>query len=562
MGTRYCLLLVFFILFSCGVEKKEELKRPNVLFIVSDDLNDWIGCLGGHPQIQTPHIDELANRGVVFKNAHCSAPLCGPSRASFMTGLQPFNTGLYSNNDQNIQNRKDLMTIPKYFQNEGYFVAGAGKLFHSKGEYIESQFTEYAKSGPGRSGGPFVIGEINLELQNPTHEVNRGEGKLKAVLPLNGIPSERPYNRYNTFDWGPVDVSDDEMVDGYVTNYIVEKLKQKHDKPFFLGAGFFRPHQPLFAPRKYHEMYPVESIILPKVKENDLDDVSQTAKDFGRLAATSGTHSAVQKYGQWKNAVSSYLACVSFVDAQIGRILKALDESGHADNTIIVFLGDNGWHLGEKEHWGKWTGWEQASRVPLIIVPPKSPEFQKRNAFNSSVVSLVDLFPTLVEMTNSKGELNFDGESIASLLKTNEKELSVNHVITTFGHGNNTIVSPKWHCIRYFDGTKELYNLENDEKEWDNQIHHPEYVEIVDSLTKLMPDYPDVDHFVRWGKWKVVLTHDKSKTELYDISANSGIMDNKNLANLNSNVIGSIRKYIQKNKINDKFFLINENTKL
>lgn len=552
----YCKLVVLFLLslVACTGKTDQEQPRPNVLFIVSDDLNDWIGCLGGHPQVQTPNIDALAERGVIFKNAHCAAPLCGPSRAAFMTGLQSYSSGLY-NNTSRVQHREDLITMPAYFRNEGYFVAGAGKLFHSRNDYTKGLFEEYAEAGPGVSGGPFVDGELNSELQNPNHTVDRGE--LKAELPLTQMPSDRPYNRYNTFDWGPVDVSDDEMVDGYVTNYIIGKLKQKYNKPFFLGAGFFRPHQPLFAPRKYHDMYPVESTILPQIVEDDLEDVGQTAKDFGRLAATSGTHKTVQKYGQWKNAVSSYMACVSFIDAQIGRILTALEESDYAENTIIVFLGDNGWHLGDKEHWGKWTGWEQASRVPLIVVPPKSWNSPK-NKKETSTVSLIDLFPTLIEMTGSKGKVALDGKSIVPLLKGQKLQDNSNKVVTTFGYGNNTVITEKWHYIHYFDGTEELYNLQKDEKEWTNLIQNPEYKSVVSELKQELPAYPEVEHFVRWGNWKAVLTRDISKTELYDISAPSGIMDKDNLASENEDVLNSIRKLVGEMDAKEKFILIEE----
>ncbi|TKG91586.1 sulfatase [Puteibacter caeruleilacunae] len=545
-------------------QKEVEAEKPNVLFIMSDDLNDWIGCLGGHPQAKTPHIDRLAQRGIVFTNAQCAAPLCGPSRSAIMTGMQPYNSGLYNNSNAHIETRKELVTMPQYFRNAGYYVAGAGKLFHSRGAYVQSLFDEYGKEGPGVSGGPFLPGEINSDLQNPTHTVDRGEGKLKAVLPLNGMPNDRPYNKYNTFDWGPVDVTDDEMVDGVTTNYVVNQLKQKHDKPFFIAAGFFRPHQPLFAPRKYHDLYPVDSMILPKVLENDLDDVSQTAKEFGRLAATSGTHKTVLENGQWKSAVSSYLACVSFVDAQIGRILNTLDNSEYAENTIVVFMGDNGWHLGEKEHWGKWTGWEQSSRVPLIIVPPKSGKYSKKNATTSAMVSLIDLFPTLIEMTGLNPAEHLDGTSLVPLLKTSAEAQArarveakaQDHIVTTFGYGNNTVITPKWHYIHYFDGSEELYNLSTDRSEWHNLISKQEYRATADSLKAFMPAYPEVKHFVRWKNWKAVITKDSEKVELYDITSRSGIMDKVNVANDNKDVLLSIEEYLENYNVEDKYLII------
>jgi len=552
----YCFIL-FFILTDFTSRGNQKFQRPNILFIVSDDLNDWVGCFGGHPQVKTPNIDKLARRGVIFENAYCAAPLCGPSRSAFMTGMQPYSTGLYNNGNSNIQKRKDLITMPQYFREEGYFVAGAGKLFHNyKGEYAQSLFDEYAKRRPFVGGGPFVNPELNSELQNPVHIVDREDGKLKAVLPLNGMPNDRSYNKRNTFDWGPVDVTDDEMEDGNIASYIINKLKQKYDKPFFLGAGFIRPHQPLFAPRKYHKLYPVESVILPKITENDLDDVSQTAKDFGRLAATSGTHKTVMKYGQWKNAVSSYMACVSFVDAQIGKILNALDQSDYANNTIIVFLGDNGWHLGEKEHWGKWTGWELAFRVPLIIVPPKAWETTTGKRVENSVVSLIDIFPTLIEMTKGRKKLNLDGRNVAPLFERDEISYFQDPVVTTFGYGNNTVITDKWHYIHYFDGTEELYNLDNDEEEWENLIRNSKLSGVIENLKQNLPDYPEVEHFVRWGNWKVVLTKDKLKTELYDLYEPGGMTEKNNLAFKNKEIIDSVRNYIAENRLDDKFIFV------
>jgi len=301
-------------------------------------------------------MDRLAREGVVFANAHCPAPL-------------PFHTGVYSNSHQLLKLRPDLTLLPKHFEAHGYRTFGTGKLLHRKIAklYNKTYFTEQRWS-------PF------------TNQGARGPLPPNITLPLNGMPNDRIEfrGRQNSFDWGAVDAEDHEMGDGKVADWAVEQIGRDHDRPFFLAVGFYRPHTPLFAPRKYFETYPADSIVVPEVMENDLDDLSEAAQALAHSTSTAGLHKTVLEHGQWKNAVGAYLACVSFVDAQIGKMLDALEQSPHAENTIVILWSDHSWHLGEKEHWGRpagnarlgcrWSWCPQNSRPTIDAgeVPPVS----------------------------------------------------------------------------------------------------------------------------------------------------------------------------------------------
>jgi arylsulfatase A-like enzyme len=467
--------------------------RPNVLFIAVDDLNDWIGCLGGHPQVKTPNFDRLAKRGVLFTHAHCAAPLCNPSRAAVFSGRHPFQTGVFANDETNIRKvQPDLVLLPQHFQQAGYRTFGTGKLLHqtSRGLFDEEFFPEQRWS-------PFDQKQVNYtedELPskggaNPRHATTL-KGK-PVVLPLNRMPSDRaPQKRAGeSFDWGPLDAEDADMGDGQIATWAVERLARKHDKPFFLGVGFYRPHIPLFAPRKYFDLYAQMDMHLPAVKDDDLSDLSATGKKWALEAETAGAHSTVVKHGQWREAVKAYLACVSFVDAQIGKLLDALDAGPNARNTVIVLWGDHGWHLGEKQHWGKWTGWLRSTRVPLMIIPAPGSLDGNRGAKCSDPVSLLDLYPTLVELCGLPPREGLSGLSLVPLLR-DPSHKSARTVITTFDRGNYSIMGSRWHYIRYADGSDELYDLQSDPHEWENLSRDPRHAATKQEMITHLPKQP------------------------------------------------------------------------
>jgi arylsulfatase A-like enzyme len=304
---------------------------------------------------------------------------------------------------------------------------------------------------------------------NPRH-VTELKGAT-IVLPLNRMPSDRaPQSREGeSFDWGPLDVDDLDMGDGQIAAWVVDRLRRPHDRPFFIGAGFFRPHIPLFAPRKYFDLYNGMEIKLPPVKVDDIDALSPAARKLALEPDTAGAHATVVKYRQWQAAVKGYLACISFVDAQVGKLLDALDAGPNAGNTVIVLWGDNGWHLGEKQHWGKWTGWQRSTHVPLMIVPPRDapPGLYQTGQSCAEAVGLIDIYPTLIDLCGLAAREGLSGRSLTPLLK-NPKQATGRVVITTFDKGNYSLTGTRWHYIRYAGGAEELYDRESDPNEWTN----------------------------------------------------------------------------------------------
>jgi arylsulfatase A-like enzyme len=348
------------------------------------------------------------------------------------------------------------------------------------------------------------------------------------------------------------------MYDYETADWVIDKLKMAHDKPFFLAGGFYRPHMPLYIPQKYYDMYPPDKIELPEVLEQDLADLSAVAKDFALKAYSAGTHKNVLEHDQWREAVACYLACVTFVDAQVGRIIQALDESPYRDNTTIVLWGDNGWHLGEKEHWGKFAGWEESTRIPLIIVPPKSrqSEFQNNKGCNSPV-SLIDLYPTMLEMNGLHVQADLDGKSLVPLLK-NPKAKSKDHVISTFGRGNHSVRTGQWRYTRYYDGSEELYHATKDPNEFYNLAGEQEYKSVHDSLKLLLPENSDVEYFVRKGFWKAVIHKQRLNTELYNFEDNRAVPENTNMYAEHPEIVDHMLQYINEHDISGKYITIPE----
>ncbi|MDZ4403140.1 sulfatase [Prosthecobacter sp.] len=403
--------------------------KPDVLFIAVDDLNDWVSYLGGHPQTKTPNIDRLVARGTAFTNSHCAAPACNPSRAALMSGLRPWQTGVYTNNDPAQGVLKDVNTINRHFLANGYNTRGGGKIYHGYGsEGRTDSWTEWAGLFPS-------IKE---------HEEN-----------MNGL------NRGH-FDWGPVEGKPADMGDYKLTDWAINHLKTAPtDKPLFLGVGYVKPHLPWYVPQEYFDRFPLADIKLPVTKENDLDDVPAAGK---RMAGAEGDHASVLKGDQWKKAVQAYLATISFLDDQVGRLLDGLDQSPRKDKTIIVWWTDHGWHLGEKEHWRKFALWEKATRTSMAIV---APGVSKPGSKTDAPVDYTNLYPTLCELTGLPLPDHVKGASLMPLLK--DPAAKWNDVaVCTHGKGNHAVRDAQWRYIRYADGSEELYDHSKDPYEWTN----------------------------------------------------------------------------------------------
>ena len=441
--------------------------RPDVLFIAIDDLNDWVGVLGGHPQAKTPNIDALAERGVLFTNAHTMAALCNPSRTALMLGLRPSTTGIYGNNPSwlDVPSLADLPTLPRFLRERGYRTLGAGKIFHAH-TFFESGFAGYNDSAA-------------WDVFYPS---------LKRQLPDEVGPSERPANGnpiYPGLDWAPVVVDDRAMGDGQVAAWAQREIAATSDGPRFIAVGIYRPHLPWYVPQKYLNMHPLEDIELPAVLQNDLEDVPIVGQELAKnsIMAPMQVHRWAVETDRWKEGVQAYLASVSFADAMVGQVLDALDRSGRADDTIIVLWSDHGWHLGEKLRWRKETLWEESTRVPLIVV---APGITTPGARSARTVSLIDLFPTLAELVGLEAPSHLEGTSLMPLLEDPDAPRN-QMAITTSGFGSHAVRSERYRYIRYRDGSEELYDHETDPNEWMNLADDPSHADVKVELGRSLP---------------------------------------------------------------------------
>lgn len=470
----------------------EAADRPNVLFIAIDDLNDWIGCLQGHPQAETPNIDRLARRGILFTNAHCAAPACNPSRAAVFSGQRPDRTGVWSNDSRKLSRLKPkLKQLPEWLATHGYHTLGTGKLSGDKSTRYSNSFATEQRWSPF-SGELVEYSQSELPTkgtEHPRHVLQDHLGR-QVVLPLNRMPSDRkPGERAGeSFDWGPCDFPDSDFGDTQITNWAVQQLQQSGTTPFFLGVGYYRPHIPLYAPSRFFDRFRNAPGKLPATQPNDLADLSSVARKWALEPITAGRHSTVQKHDQWQAAVEAYLACVTYVDQEVGRLLDALEQSPADNNTLIILWSDHGWHLGEKEHWGKWTGWERATRVPLIIVPDqaRAKRFSTTGSTCDAPVNLVDLYPTLIELCKVPNPPHaLDGQSLVPLLE-HPKLPTDRHSLTLFDPGNASLRTDGWRYIRYADGSEELYDMNSDPNEWKNLSNSKPYLQQKDDLASTL----------------------------------------------------------------------------
>jgi len=436
---------------------------PNVLFVAVDDLNDWTGFLGGRPGVHTPNLDRLAARGVVFTNAHCAAPSCNPSRVSVMTGVRPSTSGIYHNGQdwREAPRLAHAITIPEHFRAHGYRAVGGGKIFHALSWITDRYGKQQNDPRIWDAYFPSKTRPMPDALWPRAAGARRGEDGYVSWRPLaRGKSAEGRPSHF--FDWGPLepDLPEPRMADHQVVDWAIGELQKKHDRPLFLAVGIFRPHIPWFVPRKYFDLYPLETVELPEVRQHDLDDCSLVGVRFCRRA----WQKWLVENDQWRSAVQGYLASISFADAQVGRLLDALDRSPIAENTVVVLWSDHGMHLGEKEHWEKFTLWEESTRVPLVFV---APGVTKPGGRCDQPVSLLDIYPTLGALCGLPRRDDIEGTSLVAQLRDPGCK-RIQPAVTTWGFNNHAVRTDRWRYIRYHNGDEELYDHRSDPNEFTN----------------------------------------------------------------------------------------------
>jgi choline-sulfatase len=447
-----CVLALLAVLALAPLASGAEAK-PNVLFIAIDDLNDWVGPLGGHPQVKTPHMDALAARGTTFTNAHCQAPLCNPSRTSLLTGLRPSTTGVYALSPwfRTSEKLKEHLTVFQWFKKNGYATLSAGKIFHGGYPPKEARAAEVDTFGP-----PGVM---------------QPRPKVKFVE----TPDPHPL-----VDWGAFPEKDEDCFDYDIATWAVDQLKKPPKGPWFLAVGFQHPHVPCYAPQKWFDLYPADKLIMPKVKADDRDDLPRFAS-YLHWKLPEPRLKWLEESKQWGKLVRAYLASISFVDAQVGRVLDALKDSS-LENTVVVLWSDHGWHLGEKGITGKNTLWERSTRVPLIFAGPGVAAGAKCDR----PAELLDLYPTLLDLCGLPPNKANEGISLVPQLK-DAKALRERPAVTTHNYDNHAVRTEKWRYIVYADDSEELYDRTTDPNEWTNLAKDPKFADVKKELAKWAP---------------------------------------------------------------------------
>ena len=475
------LMAVVLFAFSGMARAKDKSPRPpNVLFIAVDDLNDWVNCLGGRTGVHTPNLDRLAGRGILFTNAHCAAPSCNPSRVAMMTGVAPASSGVY-NNGQDWRRSPRLaraVTIPEHFRAGGYTAFGGGKIFHALSWITGGYGKQQNEAKLWDHYWPSATTPMPKPQWPKAAQAKRSAGGYLHSKPI-AVGKSLTGRPPHFFDWAADDQPESGTADYQVVSWAAGELAKKRNKPFFHAVGIFRPHIPWYAPTKYFDLYPEKDVFLPKVKADDLDDVPAA----GQRSIRKAWHRWLVENDEWRPAVRGYLASISFADAQVGRLLDALDASPHAKNTIVVLWSDHGMHLGEKQQWEKFTLFEESTRVPLMLIVPG---VTKAGSRCDRPVSLLDVYPTLNELCGLPRRDDLDGVSLVPLLKNPNIKWD-RPAVTTWGKNNHAARGWRYRYIRHPDGEEQLYDHQSDPDEFTNLAAKPELASVKSRLAKWLP---------------------------------------------------------------------------
>lgn len=464
-------ILLFVFASLCSVSALAE-DRPNILFIAIDDMNDWTGFLGGHPQAQTPHLDSLAERGVNFTNAHCPAPGCSPSRNALLYGVEPFNSGLYAFYDQE-KLPSDILrpytALTEFLKVNGYQTFGSGKIHHHRTPTAQEWTEFYEPRDPDLIFDP---------------EIGYRQGQSEK---MNFKPSLNPL---------------EDHIDYQNTSFGVDVLSRQHDSPFFLAVGIIKPHLPFVAPKQFFDLYP-DSVDAPRINPSDLKDIPAVGRSMARVS----DDQRFKTDQAWNDVRRAYLACISWADYNIGRLIDALEASPYADNTIVVLWSDHGYGMGEKQHFRKFALWEETTRVPFIIWDTRQKNAPSGRTVSDGV-SLINIYRTLAELSGLEAPDYVDGFSLAPQLDNPASSLA-GPAICTWGRGNYTVRDTRWRYTRYYDGSEELYDHRSDPDEWTNLAPDPKFSS---EKLRLAEQLPQQEHpLVRQGisEWSIAVSADK-----------------------------------------------------
>jgi choline-sulfatase len=440
--------------------------KPNVLLIMSDDLAATLGCYpGGAGKAKTPHLDALASRAVLFDRAYCQFPHCNPSRASMLSGMRPNTTRVTNNEDNLYTNHPGVLTLPHHFRNNEYATARCGKIFHLG---VPTGLESMDDPEAWDFGTPFKNEQPYPPKRKSAVDVKAGKKQGLA--------------------WQEIECGDDDLCDGFFAKTAVEWLgKRDASKPFFLAVGFHRPHLPLVAPAKYYDLYPFEDITLREEPADDEADVPAPARN-GSVPGYAMTSTPEQR----RAAIRAYLATVSYMDAQAGRVLDAVKQMGQEENTIVIFTGDHGWHLGEHGLWHKRSLFEESARVPFIVFAPGMKGNGQRSA---ALVEMLDVFPTLCDLAGVPAPKQLEGKSLKPLLEDPKGTLH-DAAFTQARRGENaemwgrSVRTTRWRCTEWNEGRDgiELYDHEADPKEFNNLAKDPKHAEVLKELRAMLAE--------------------------------------------------------------------------
>ncbi|MCX6326139.1 MAG: sulfatase [Bacteroidia bacterium] len=445
--------------------------KPNIVIIAVDDWNDWVGPMGNR-QVKTPNLDKLAKMGVTFHNAQTPAHFSTPSRTAILTGLYPATTGCYAD-EVFLYDYPELVTLPKMFNNSGYEVVGGGKVFHHMPGYLDlAAYDYYYHWNPNEKKKGWGLNSWSSE--------NKATPKQIPVTDVAKVMN------YSNFDFVALpNELEEEMADTKCFNWAAEYLSGKHSKPFLMTVGSYAPHKANYVPKKYFDLYPLEKIQLPIVKEDDLDDVPEVARNR-MMSEWNKKYSKLSGLDKPRERiVQAYLAACSYADAMVGKILAALEKGGYQENTIIVLWSDNGYHLGEKKHYAKHTLWQRTTNIPYFIAGPGIPH----GGNHYGAVSTIDTYPTLLELAGISTKIKLDGISLVPVLKKPLKN-DDRTVVTSFSSTNFSAVNSEWRYISYGKDGEELYDIKNDPNEWNNLASKPAYLEAMNKMRKQIPQSP------------------------------------------------------------------------